>query len=419
MFGLSGAGERGKYCRSGRGKEEAMESGVKEAADGVLHGAIEHEDRVPGVVAMATDREGNIYEGAVGKRELGKDQEMTTDTVFAIFSCTKAVTGVAVKQLVEEGEISLDHPAKEYAPEISEIQVLEGFDADGEPRLRPPASDVTVEQLMLHTAGFGYDFFNEDLVKYGEKRDVPSVVTAEMASLRSCLLFDPGERWEYGSNIDWVGKVVEGARGKRLGEVMKERIFEPLGMNDTAFTMTDDMRSRRAAMHQREEDGTFTLMHDFELPQDPEQHMGGHGLYGTVGDYMKFIRMILNGGEGEHGRVLSPEMVEIMGQNGLGDMKIKPLPGVLEHLSNDAEFFPGMPKSWGYTFMINDHDAPTGRPAGELGWAGLANLYYWIDRTNGLGGFWATQILPFADPVSFGGYMGFETAIYESVPTAV
>jgi methyl acetate hydrolase len=418
MFGLSGAGDRGKYCSLGRGKEETMESGVKEAADGVLRGAIEHEDRVPGVVAMATDREGNIYEGAVGNRELGKDQEMTTDTVFAIFSCTKAVTGVAVNQLVEEGEISLDHPAKEYAPEISEIQVLEGFDADGEPRLRPPASDVTVEQLMLHTAGFGYDFFNEDLVKYGERRDVPSVVTAEMASLRSCLLFDPGERWEYGSNIDWVGKVVEGARGKRLGEVMKERIFEPLGMNDTAFTMTDDMRPRRAAMHQREEDGTLTPMPDFELPQDPEQHMGGHGLYGNVGDYMKFIRMILNGGEGEHGRVLSPEMVEIMGQNGLGDMKIKPLPGVLEHLSNDAEFFPGMPKSWGYTFMINDHDAPTGRPAGELGWAGLANLYYWIDRTNGLGGFWATQILPFADPVSFGGYMGFETAIYESVPTA-
>ena len=132
-------------------------------------------------------------------------------------------------------------------------------------------------------------------------------------------------------------------------------------MNDTAFTMTDDMRSRRATMHQRGEDGTLTPMPDFELPPDPEQHMGGHGLYSTVGDYMKFIRMILNGGEGEHGRVLTPEMVEMMGQNGLGDMKIKLLPGVLEHLSNDAEFFPGMPKSWGYTFMINDHDA---RPDG-------------------------------------------------------
>ncbi len=395
--------------------EETLSEHVREAADAVLAAVVDDEQRVPGVVAMATDGNANFYEGAAGLRDLSTGIEMTTDTVFAIFSCTKAITGVAVKQLVEEGVISLDHPAKEYAPEIADIQVLEGFDADGEPRLRPPASDVTVEQLMLHTAGFGYDFFNEDLVKYGEKRNVPSVVTSEMASLRSCLLFDPGEQWEYGSNIDWVGKVVEEVRGKRLGEVFAERIFEPLGMNDTAFTMTDDMRSRRATMHQRGEDGSLTPMPDFELPQDPEQHMGGHGLYSTVGDYMKFIRMILNGGEGEHGRVLTQEMVEMMGQNGLGDMKIKPLPGVIKDLSNDAEFFPGMPKSWGYTFMINDHEAPTGRPAGELGWAGLANLYYWIDRKNGIGGFWATQIFPFADPVSFGGYMDFESAIYESV----
>lgn len=322
-----------------------MKEAVREVADRVLHNVVEQENGVPGVVAMATDREGNFYEGAAGKRELGKDQEMTTDTVFAIFSCTKAVTGVAVMQLVEQGEISLDDPAKQYVPEIADIQVLEGFDPNGEPRERPANSDITVDQLMLHTAGFGYDFFNEDLLSYGEKRDVPSVITGTMASLRSVLLFDPGERWEYGKNIDWVGKVVEGVRGKRLGEVFAERIFEPLGMNETAFTMTEDMRSRRATMHQRGEDGSLTPPPDFEPPQDPEQHMSGHGLYAPIGDYMKFIRMILNKGDGEHGRVLKPETAEAMAQNGLGDMKIKMLPGVLEDLSNDAEFFPGMPKS--------------------------------------------------------------------------
>jgi len=390
-----------------------MSDAVREAADLVLNGAVEQENSVPGVVAMATGREGNIYEGAAGKRELGKDQEMTTDTVFAIFSCTKAITGAAVMQLVEEGEISLEDPAKEYAPGIDDIQVLEGFDESGEPRTRAPKSDVTVEQLMLHTAGFGYDFFNHDLVKYGEKRGVPSVVTATQASLDSALLFDPGERWEYGSNIDWVGKVVEGARGKRLGEVMKERIFEPLGMDSSAFTMTDEMRSRRATMHQRGEDGVLTPLSDFELDQEPEQHMGGHALYATVGDYMKFIRMVLNDGDGVNGRVLKAETVEAMAQNGLGEKKIKLLPGAIPELSNDAEFFPGMPKSWAYTFMINDEEAPTGRPAGELGWCGLANLYFWIDRKNGLGGFWATQIFPFADPVSFTGSMDFETAVYQ------
>ena len=212
-------------------------------ADRVLRDVVEQENGVPGVVAMATDRKGNFYEGAAGKRELGKDQEMTTDTVFAIFSCTKAVTGVAVMQLVEEGEISLDDSVKQYVPEIADIHVLEGFDANGEPHERPSNSDVTVRQLMLHTAGFGYDFFNEDLLSYGEKKDVPSVITGTMASLRSVRLFDPGERWEYGKNIDWVGKVVEEVRGRRLGEVLAERIFEPLGMNETAFTMTEDMRA--------------------------------------------------------------------------------------------------------------------------------------------------------------------------------
>ncbi len=384
---------------------------MKEAADRVLSGVAERENGVPGVVAMATDSRENFYEGAAGKRELGRDDAMTTDTVFAIFSCTKAVTGVTVMQLVEEGVLGLDDPAKEYAPEIAEIGVLEGFDDTGGPRVRQPASDITVGQLMLHTAGFGYDFFNHDLVKYGKARDIPSVVTASMASLRSALLFDPGSRWEYGTSIDWVGKVVEGARGKRLGEVMQERIFEPLGMNDTAFQLSPSMRQRRATIHQRGEDGTLTPLSDFELPQDPEQHMGGHALYGTVGDYMKFIRMILNDGA----EVLRPETVERMAQDGLGGMKIKSLPGAIRTLSNDAEFFPGMPKSWGYTFMINDEDAPTGRPAGELGWAGLANLFYWIDRTNGVGGFWATQILPFAAPISFGGYMEFETAVYSGL----
>lgn len=368
---------------------------------------------VPGVIAVATNRDANIYEGAAGKRDLGQAQPMTLDTIVCIFSCTKAITGVAVMQLVEEGKIKLDDPVKTYVPDIADIQVLDGFDADGEPKLRPPKSAVTVGQLLLHTAGFGYDIFNHDLVEYGERRNVPSVVTGSLASLRSALLFDPGTRWEYGCNIDWAGRVVEAVTGKRLGEVMRERIFEPLEMNDTGFRLSAAMRPRRATIHQRGEDGTFTPLTDFELPQEPEVEMGGHALYATVGDYMKFIRMILNDGAGPHGRVLKPETVKFMATNALGELKIKSLPGAIPSLSHEAEFFPGMPKSWGYTFMINDEQAPTGRPAGELGWAGLANLYYWIDRKNGVGGFWATQILPFIDPVSVPGYLAFETAIYD------
>lgn len=368
---------------------------------------------VPGVVAMVTDRDSNIYEGAAGVRSLDDESPMTTDSVFAIFSTTKAIGGTAVMQCVEEGLLDLDAPAKEYAPEIGQLQVLDGFDNGGQPKLRPPKSDITTRQLMLHTAGFGYDFFNESYKRLADEHGQPSVVTGSRASMTTPLLFDPGVRWEYGTNIDWAGQVVEGIRGERLGVVLKERVFAPLGMTDIAFTRTADMKARTAMMHARGEDGSLTPMADFALPDNPEVDMAGHGLYASVGEYMKFIRMWLNDGNGPNGQVLKPETVKQAVTNGLQPhQKVVMLPGVIPSLSNDAEFFPGLKKSWSYTFMVNEEVAPTGRPAGAIGWAGLANLFYWIDRQNGLGGFWATQILPFADAASFGGYMEFETATH-------
>ena len=391
-----------------------MAENFKTAADRILHRVVTSNPAVPGVVAMATDRERNIYEGAAGRRRLDRDAAMTTDTVFAIFSTTKAITGTAALQLVEDGKLNLDAPARNYLPDIGTLQVIEGFDANGEPRLRAPKRDITTRMLLLHTAGLGYDFFNQNYNRLAQEKGQPGVITATKAALMTPLLFDPGEKWEYGSNIDWCGQVIEAIAGRRLGEVFATRIFEPLGMRDTTFELNDAVRARLAGMHARNADGSLTPI-DFELPSPPEVHMGGHGLYATVVDYMRFIRMWLNDGNGEHGRVLKPETVRMAEQNHLGDKKVTMLPGVIPSLSNDAEFFPGLSKSWALTFMVNDEQAPTGRPAGALGWAGLANLFYWIDRRNGVGGFWATQILPFADPASFGGYMAFETAFYDSL----
>lgn len=382
--------------------------------DDVLSQSVSAAPGVPGVVAMLTDRNGNLYEGAAGLRRLDRPEPMTTDSVFALFSTTKAITSTAALQLVEEGKLDLDAPAAQYAPEISQLQVIDGFEANGEPRLRAPKRQITTKDLLLHRAGFGYDFFNETYKRLAEEKDQPSIITASKAALMSPLLFDPGEKWEYGSNIDWLGQVIEGITGERLGAVFQKRIFDPLGMTETGFELTDAMRGRLAGMHQRGEGGALEAI-DFELPGDPEVHMGGHGLYGTVGDYMRFIRMWLNDGRGEHGQVLRPETVAMAEQNHLGDLKVTMLPGVIPTLSNDAEFFPGQSKSWSYGFMVNDEAAPTGRPAGALGWAGLANLFYWIDRKNGLGGFWATQILPFGDPASFAGYLSFEEKAYSSL----
>ncbi len=381
-------------------------------ADAVLDRAVHAPAPVAGVVAMVTDREQNVYEGVAGLRRLGGDQPMTPDTVFALFSTTKAITATAALQLVEEGRLDLDAPAARHAPELGDLQVLDGFDEAGAPRLRPPRREVTTRMLLTHTAGLGYAFFNESYGRLSREHGHPSVITATRACLRTPLLFDPGERWEYGSGTDWAGQVVEGVTGRRLGEVLAERVFAPLGMADTTFEPDDRLRARRATMHARGADGSLAPMDGFELPAAPEVHMGGHGLYGTVGDYMRFIRMWLNDGEGEHGRVLAPETVHTAVQNHLGDLAVTALPAVDPSITNEAEFFPGLRKSWSLAFMVNDEPAPTGRPAGAQGWAGLGNLYYWLDRSNGIGGFWATQVLPFGDPTSFGGFLELESAAY-------
>lgn len=387
---------------------------MQQALDTVLQRVVTGSPRVPGVAVVVTDRDGDVYQGAAGERVLGGGEAMTPDTVCAVFSTTKAITGTTCLQLVEEGRLDLDAPARQYVPEIGELQVLDGFADDGSPRLRPPKRDITTRMLLLHTAGFGYDFFNEHYNRLATEHGQPSVTTCSRASLATPLLFDPGEQWEYGSNIDWAGLVVEGITGRRLGEVMAERVFEPLGMADTSFTLTPELRTRLAKIHTRGDDGSLTPI-DFEWPAEPELHMGGHGLYSTAVDYAKFLRMWLNDGAGPGGRVLQESTVAMAERNGLGELKVKGLPGVIPSLSNDAEFFPGLSKSWALTFMVNDEDAPTGRPAGSLAWAGLGNLYYWIDRRTGIAGFWATQILPFADATSVQGYYDVESAVYQSL----
>ena len=386
---------------------------LQSEADAVLHGAVAKGD-VPGVVAAATDRDGTIYEGGFGERVIGSGIAMTTDTIGWIASMTKALTGTAAMLLVEQGRLELDRPAADWVPELSEAQVLEGFADDGSPLTRPPRRPITLRHLLTHTAGFSYEIWSEEIIRYQEAKGLPGIISCQNAALNTPLLSDPGERWEYGINIDWAGKMVETVSGRRLGAYMQEHIFEPLGMRDTAFKLSPDMRARLAKIHQRGEDDGFTAL-DFEIPQEPEFDMGGGGLYGTVGDYLKFVRMILNRGAADGRQVLQPETVDAMARNQMGECRVRPVKTAMPSLSPDAEFFPGMPKTWGFSFMINTEQAPTGRTAGSLAWAGLANSYYWIDPKKGVGGVYLTQILPFADKKSLPLFFEFEKAVYRQL----
>ena len=369
---------------------------------------------VPGVVATVVDRDGVRYLGSAGERASGSGVAMTADTVGAIFSMTKAITGAAAMQLVEQGRIDLDDPAAAVCPQLGETVVLDGFDDAGQPMTRPPKRPITLRNLLTHTSGFVYDTWNSDAAKWHEVTGTPSILTLKKAALAAPLMFDPETRWEYGIGIDWAGQMVEAVSGLTLGQYLAEFITGPLGMSDTAFAHTPSMLERAAALHLRGPDGSFSLF-DLPLPDHPEFEMGGGGLQGTISDYGQFIRMMLNDGELDGCRVLQPETVEMMAQNHMGDLRVQELVSTAPMFSNDAEFFPGEPKSWGLSFQINESQAFTGRPAGTLMWAGLANSFFWIDRENGIGGAYLSQIFPFADEATMRLCFELESAVYRTM----
>jgi CubicO group peptidase (beta-lactamase class C family) len=390
----------------------AAQADLERDADAVLRRAVEQGD-APGVVAMATTANDTLYEGAFGSRVAGQDIPMTADTVAWIASMTKAVTGAAAMQLVEQGKLELDAPAGKVLPQLDEAQVLVGW-ADGKPVLRPPQSKITLRQLLTHTAGFGYEHWSPDIQAYQKATGLPGIGSCRNDALKMPLLSEPGERWNYGINIDFAGKLVEAVSGKRLGEYLQENLFAPLGMKSTGFRLVPETNARRAKVHERIADGSLRPL-EFVMTQDPEFEMGGGGLYSTAGDYLQFVRMMLNRGKGNGNQVLKAETVALMSKNSMGDLKVRMLRTALPHRTVDAEFFPGMPKGWGLSFMINDEPAPTGRSAGSLAWAGLANTFYWIDPKKGVGGVYMSQVFPFVEERSLANYYAFERAVYQSL----
>ncbi|WFU75253.1 MULTISPECIES: serine hydrolase domain-containing protein [unclassified Bradyrhizobium] len=368
--------------------------------------------KAPGVVALAANDKATIYSGAFGVRNLAQPQAMTLDSVFWIASMTKAVTTAAAMQMVEQGKLKLDQPASEILPDLASAQVLEGFDAVGTPQLRPVKRPITLRQLLTHTAGYTYDIWNENTGRYEKQANLPKLITCKDDALKTPLAFDPGDRWEYGINIDFAGKMVEKVSGERLESYFHEHIFGPLGMADTSFRLSPSQRERLVGMHSRGDDGALKPI-EFEMPQEPEFFMGGGGLYSTGPDYLKFVRMFLNRGSLDGKTLLQPETVATMEQNQIGNTNVTALKSVIPGSSRDAEFFPGIVKKWGLGFMINTETAPTGRSAGSLAWAGLANTYFWIDPSKNITGVILMQFLPFADPQALQTFAEFESRLYK------
>jgi methyl acetate hydrolase len=372
-------------------------------------------EKIAGLVAAAADADGVIYCSAFGRRSVAQPQHITTDSVFRIASMTKAITATAAMQMVEQGKLSLDQPAKEILPFLANTKVLLGFDSNDIPLIRAPRTQITLRNLLTHTAGFVYDTWNEEMNRYARITNLPAARTGKLEALTAPLNFDPGERWEYGINIDIAGRMVETASGLDLETYMQRHICGPLGMIDTSFIQRPEWDSRLTSVHARQEDGSLEPIAPPPAAADREFFAGGGGLFSTAPDYLRFLRALMNGGELDGNRILTAETVALMFQNHMGDLEVQPLPTLVPHLSNRVDLFPGMSKKWGLSFLINTEPGHAGRSAGSLAWAGLNNTYFWLDPVKKIAGVFMTQTLPFADHTVLEALDSFERAVYDSV----
>lgn len=385
---------------------------TRSGVDHVLERAVA-DGAVPQVVAMAADRDGIIYEGTAGPRVVGEPGPATPDSHLRTMSMTKMVATTVALQLVEQGKLDLDAPVERYCPEFADVQVLEGFDGD-EPRMRPPASKATVKQLLTHTTGLGYWFFSPELTKWEATTGSPNVLSGLNLIFKAPMLADPGTRFEYGINLDWLGQVIHAVSGTKLDEAVAHVVTEPLGMNETAFVMSVAQRDNSIPVHLRGDDGAWVAT-EVDIVQQPEYWSGGHGLHSTPRDYMKFQRMLLGNGTSPDGvKILESATVDAAFTNQIGELDF---PAELKTADpqSTCDFNAGPGFKFGYGLLLNTEDIPGARRAGSGSWAGLLNTHFWIDRTTGITAAIYCQTLPFVDPPALQLYQEFEGALYASL----
>jgi methyl acetate hydrolase len=381
------------------------------AIDQVLAAAVAEGD-VPNVTALAADRDGVIYEGAAGPRAVGQHDPISPDSMLRIASMTKMVATVAALQQSERGNLELDAPVDTYLPEFAELQVLEGFDGDT-PKLRPAGARATVRQLITHTAGLGYWFLSKDLSRWLDVTGTANVGSGTMAVFTAPLLSDPGTRYEYGTNTDWLGRVVEVASGQSLDAYLDANVLGPLGMHHTSFLMSEEQRANSVPVHMRGEDGDWVAT-DFDWSQQPEWWAGGHGLYSTPRDYLAFQRMLLAGGTLGDAQILEQATVDAAFTNQIGSLDFPAeMPSADPQSSADVNLGPGL--KWGLGLLLNTQQYPGMRAVGSGAWAGLFNTHFWVDPSSGVTGAIYTQTLPFVEPRVLKVYLDFERALYAAL----
>ena len=367
---------------------------------------------IPAVVAMVADGRSTLYSGALGKRDSVSNVAVDSKSLFSIMSMTKAITTTAVMQLVERGKLKLDEPAARILPELAKLQVIAGFDASGKPILQPAKTPVTLRHLLTHTSGFSYDTWNEKLYRYAQ---FTKTLNADSITYPpSPLVFEPGTGWQYGTSMDWAGRMLNVVTGKSLEQYFQANILQPLEMHDTSYFIPPEKFDRLVGSYTRNPDGTMAPWPRVK-PAPPVRPTGGGGLYSTATDYMRFLQMILGKGSLGGLRILSPESVAQMSRNQIGELSAGKMLSFDHGDSADVDLHPEAEDKWGFGFLINPVAFKGGRSAGSLAWAGSKNTFYWIDPQRNLAAVILMHFVPFVDPAALGMLGDFERSVYASL----
>jgi CubicO group peptidase (beta-lactamase class C family) len=371
----------------------------KAALTAQMNDAVKKGD-APAIVEIVVNRDGVLYQGASG---------LPANTIFNIASMTKPVTSVAIMMLAEQGKLTIDDPVSKYLDGYDKLQVISKFNAaDATYETRPAKTVMTIKHLLSHTSGIGYSFTNP--IEYA------LVNKTRKGEWELPLLDDPGTKFNYSASTRVLGLIVEKVTGSPLEPWYQEHIFTPLGMVDTSWAVAAGKQSRLAPQFTRAS-GKMEPLPKATVPSTPTAPFRGDGgLYSTVEDYSKFVRMLLNGGTLGSARILSPASVKLMGQNAMGSVFVQLQPDADTQRTKPFPLGAGKDK-FGLGFQIAADDPATKgfRSPGSMSWAGIFNTEFWVDPVKQIGGVHMMQLLPFYDDGAIRALRGFEQTVYRDL----
>ena len=340
------------------------------------------------------------------------DAALDDTHIFRIASMTKPIVTLAALQLVAGGDLRLDQPMKEILPELGEVQVVSR--KGDELVFAPLACDITLHHLLTHTSGYAYDFHAEMIAELVAQEKIAGLASDNDAFLAAPLIFQPGENWEYGINIDWAGRIVEKISGVDLNEYVKANIFRRLGMEHTSFSINDLNADALVPLSLRDDDGNLSDVSELMPNVTDGPYLGGGGLYSNVGDYMKFMRMMLRNGQGPNEEILPDDVARDMFVNQIGDMQVGYMPSQNPMLAKSHGWFEGTSMKWGYGLMVNETEVAGRRSAGAGAWSGLYNTFFSIDPARETACVIMMQMLPVYNEAALAVFDTFERAVYSN-----